>query len=85
MSPLLETEAESPKPSQDKQIPQHGDDRQHAVLADCLAFLKQQMPDLAAVLEAWSNLPDPIRTAIVAIVETTGSNPETPTDRETQR
>ena len=42
-----------------------------SVLADCLAFLAEKMPDLAAVIEAWPTLPDPIRTGILAMVQAT--------------
>jgi hypothetical protein len=37
-------------------------------LADCLALLHRQSPDLAAVIDAWPRLPDAIRQGIVAMV-----------------
>jgi len=40
-----------------------------AVLADCLALLRQENPELAAVVEAWEALPAAIRAAIRAMVE----------------
>ena len=38
-------------------------------LADCLALLRRESPDLARVVEAWPTLADPIRRAILAMVE----------------
>jgi hypothetical protein len=35
------------------------------VLADCLAFLAENMPDLASVVEAWPTLPLETRATIV--------------------
>jgi hypothetical protein len=35
-----------------------------------LALLYQKSPDLAGVIEAWPTLPDHIRMAILALVET---------------
>jgi hypothetical protein len=40
-----------------------------SVLAFCLALLQRKVPDLAAVVKAWPNLPEPIRRAILAMVE----------------
>jgi hypothetical protein len=37
-------------------------------LADCLAFLKRESSELAAVVEAWDRLPDAIRQGIMAMV-----------------
>jgi hypothetical protein len=37
-------------------------------VADCVAFLAENRPDLAAVVEAWDRLPDAIRQGIVAMV-----------------
>ena len=37
-------------------------------LASCLAFLHEQEPDLAALIEAWPTLPDAIKAGIQAMV-----------------
>lgn len=37
-------------------------------LADCLALLRRESPDLAAICEAWPILPEPIRRAVLALV-----------------
>jgi hypothetical protein len=37
-------------------------------VADCVAFLAEKSPDLAAVVDAWEGLPEPIRQGIVAMV-----------------
>ena len=42
------------------------------VLASCLALLRQESPDLAAVVEAWDQLPPAIRSGIVAMVNAAG-------------
>ncbi len=39
------------------------------VLADCLAFLGQEMPDLAAVVSAWPRLPEAVKAGILAMVK----------------
>ena len=44
-------------------------DSADSVLADCLALLAQNDPDFATVAQAWSELPEPIRAAIVAMVK----------------
>ena len=38
------------------------------VLARRLALLVRNHPDLAAVIDAWPTLPEPVRTGIVAMV-----------------
>ena len=38
-------------------------------LVSCLAFLRQELPELAALVEGWSVLPDAVRARIVAMVE----------------
>ena len=38
-------------------------------LAECLALLAQNDPDFATVAEAWSELPEPVRAGIVAMVK----------------
>ena len=45
-----------------------------AVLAFCLAFYKQNSPDLAAVIEGWERLPEPIKAGIVAMVQTSAKH-----------
>ncbi len=37
-------------------------------LADCLAFLQRERPDLATIVEAWDTLPDALKAGIVAMV-----------------
>jgi hypothetical protein len=37
-------------------------------LADCLAFLERESPDLAMVVGRWDSLPEPIRAGIMAMV-----------------
>jgi len=39
------------------------------VLAFCLAFFDRESPDVAAVLRAWSTLPEPVREGILAMVK----------------
>ena len=39
------------------------------VLASCLAFLSEKMPDLACVIEAWDGLPEAVRAGILAMVK----------------
>ena len=38
-------------------------------LASCLAFLREQEPDLAALVEAWPALPNAIKVGIQAMVQ----------------
>lgn len=38
-------------------------------MADYVALLRQELPDLAAVVDAWDTLPAAIRAAIVGLVE----------------
>jgi hypothetical protein len=44
-------------------------DKADFVLADCLAFLDQNSPDLATVCRAWTDLPEAIRAGILAMVK----------------
>ncbi len=39
------------------------------VLASCLAFLTENQPDLASVVEAWEALPEAVKAGIVAMVK----------------
>ncbi len=39
------------------------------VLASCLAFLTEKMPDLASVIDAWNDLPDAVKAGILAMVK----------------
>ena len=41
------------------------------VLASCLAFLVEKMPDLARVVKAWPELPEAIKAGILAMVKAT--------------
>jgi len=43
-----------------------------SVLAECLALLRRESPDLAAVVEAWPKLPESIKAGIVAMVKAAG-------------
>ena len=43
--------------------------KSETVLASCLAFLSEKSPDLAAVVEAWPMLPEPLRAGILAMVK----------------
>ena len=38
------------------------------VLASCLAFLAEKVPDLASVVKAWPVLPEPVKAGILAMV-----------------
>ena len=38
-------------------------------LADCLALLKRESPELASIVEAWETLPEAVRRGILAMVE----------------
>jgi len=42
-------------------------------VAPCVAFLCGHRPDLAEVVEAWDQLPDAIRTGIMAMVRASGA------------
>ncbi len=39
-------------------------------LASCLAFISSKYPDWASVIDAWPSLPEAIRAAILAMVQT---------------
>ena len=39
------------------------------VLAACLARIRENRPDLAAVVEAWDSLPEAVKAGILAMVE----------------
>jgi hypothetical protein len=39
-------------------------------LACCLALLKEKDPNLALIVSAWPNLPEHIRAAVKALVQT---------------
>ncbi len=41
-------------------------------LADCLAFLAANRPDLATVATAWDDLPEPVKAGILAMVKAAG-------------
>ena len=43
-----------------------------SVLASCLAFLTKKSPDLVAVIEAWPDLPEPVKAGILAMVKVSG-------------
>jgi len=43
-------------------------------LADCLALLRRESPDLAAICEAWPTLPELARRAVLAMVEASRSH-----------
>ena len=45
---------------------QYGNDEKR--LAECLAFLAEKVPDLAAVIDAWPALPEAIKKGILAMV-----------------
>ena len=38
-------------------------------LADCLALLVQQCPDLTQIIEAWPSLPEAVKAGILAMVK----------------
>jgi hypothetical protein len=40
-------------------------------LASCLAFLSENQPDLATVINAWASLPTPIKAGILAMIKST--------------
>ncbi|MBX7074957.1 MAG: hypothetical protein K1X71_17585 [Pirellulales bacterium] len=44
-------------------------------MADCLALLAQENPELAALIEAWPKLSEPLRQAVLAIVASATSKP----------
>ena len=41
-----------------------------SVFAVCLAKVREKMPDLAAVIDAWATLPDALKAGILAMVRT---------------
>ncbi len=43
-------------------------ERAELCLADCLAFLQHERPDLATIVEAWESLPEALKAGIVAMV-----------------
>ena len=42
-------------------------------VADCVALLREESPDLAHVLEAWPTLPDEVKQRILAMVRSATS------------
>jgi hypothetical protein len=48
------------------------------VLASCLALLAEKSPDLALIVERWDTLPESIRRAMLALVESGGGKGGTP-------
>ena len=42
-------------------------------MADCLALLDRERPDLAAVVEAWDRLPEAVRVGVLAMVKASTS------------
>ena len=42
-----------------------------SVFATCLATIRETYPRLASVVEAWDDLPEPIRAAILAMIRST--------------
>ena len=60
----------SPQPATTQAAqPQPLSETTDSVLAECLALLAQNDPDFATVAEAWSDLPEPVRAGIVAMVK----------------
>jgi hypothetical protein len=43
-------------------------------VAYCVALLADESPDLAVVVEAWADLPQALRTGIVAMVTSAATN-----------
>ncbi|MCP4712794.1 MAG: hypothetical protein GY869_29555 [Planctomycetes bacterium] len=39
-----------------------------------MALLLQKYPDLAGLIEAWPNLPEPVKAGILAMVDAAGSH-----------
>ncbi len=50
--------------------PEASYDSDETRLASCLAFISSKCPDLASVIDAWPELPEAIRAAILAMVQT---------------
>jgi hypothetical protein len=44
-------------------------DNSEICLADCLLFLAEKLPDLAAIAKAWPKLPESVRAKIVTVAE----------------
>jgi len=40
-------------------------------VADCVAFLENEAPDLALVMRSWSAMPDALKAGIVAMARAT--------------
>jgi hypothetical protein len=55
-------------------LPSTSDNDENRV-AFCVALLRREWPDLAAVVETWPTLPDCVRREIVAMIEPTDSKP----------
>ena len=54
--------------SRNPTIPQEITETTESVLASCLAFIRENRPNLAAVIDAWQHLPVAVRTGILAMV-----------------
>jgi len=52
-----------------------------AVLAACLARIRENRPDLAAVMGAWDGLSEPVKAGIVAMVEASGRDGADPGEK----
>jgi hypothetical protein len=44
-------------------------------VASCVALLEQESPDLAAVVRGWNDLPEAVRTGILAMIRASAATP----------
>jgi len=62
-------------------IHKHLAETANAVLAACLARIRENRPDLASVMEAWDGLSEAVKAGILAMVEASGRDGADPGEK----
>ena len=57
----------------DKTLSADGGNDRLSVMAHRLAFLVQESPDVALVIDAWPTLPEAVKAGVIAMVEAAGN------------